>query len=178
MYRVNQKLWLLFLISALIGYTVMLDFTDPITATWHLFPDADQPSPTEAYGVKAAMLAMEGAAVLFIALIPAGTSRSARIADRWGRLAGVVAAGLTGWFWFLDATDGDYAPYLVAVVPSMIMCVLFVGLSTALSVASNIDQRLKQEHGGPRWGWEGVALIAVTLAVFLIAFAALILLSP
>ena len=74
-YRVNWKLWLLSMVLSLLVFTVSLDFADPIIPAWNLFPDARPPTATETYGVKAAMLAIEGAAALFIGLIPTGTER-------------------------------------------------------------------------------------------------------
>ena len=70
------KLGLTYLVFSLVGFLIVLDFTDPTVPNWNIFKTI--PSPTEVYGAKAALLAMAGAAFLFIGLMPTNPSKSGR----------------------------------------------------------------------------------------------------
>ena len=93
-------------------------------------------------------------------------------------MIGAIAAGLTGGFWLLNATDGDPAPYLAAAVPVIAISAIFVELSITFTIATALDERQIRETGRVRLGWEGVTLLLATLAVLLLPLAVIIFLSP
>lgn len=169
----NLKLALTFLVSGFIIYTVVLDFTEPVAPNWNLFREEELPSATESYGAKAAMLAMAGAATLFISLIPTGSSRRNRKIDLYVQTVGAIAVGCTGWFWLLSATNGNLGPYLAAIVPSMTVLAVIFTASITMRLADDLDERQIEETGRAKLTWKGVILGLV----FLIAFALMIVIN-
>ena len=166
----NLKIALTVLVSGFILYTVFLDFTDPSAPNWNLFHEEELPSAIESYGAKAAMLAMAGAATLFISLIPIGSSRRSRGIDLSVQIVGAIAVGCTGWFWLLSATNGNPGPYLAAIVPSMAVFAVVFTANIIMRLAYDLDERQIEETGRAKLTWKSVILGLV----FLLAFALMI----
>ncbi len=169
----NPSYWkriLILLVTGLIIFTVTIDFTDTGYPDWNLFQQSELPSATEVYGAKAAILAMAAAATLFIGFIPVNSSNRGTRVDLYVQVVGAIAVGLTGWFWLLSATNGNPGPYLVAIVPSMAVFVLAVGIFLGLRIAHGLDERQVNETGKTKLIWDIVKLGLV----FLLAFALII----
>ena len=170
----NWKVILTGLVSGLIIYTVALDFTNPVHPDWNLFEQEELPTATEMYGAKAAILAMAGAATLFIGFIPTRRSNRSRRIDLLIQVSGAIAVALTGWFWLLSATDGHPGPYLVAIVPSMAVFVLTLIVFVVLRLAEDRDEEQVQETGSAKLTWGSVVMLLVMLLVVALSFASII----
>ena len=160
----NWKLLLTGFVGGFILYTVLLDFTDPLVQNWNIFREEEKPTTTQSYGAKAAMLAMAGAATLFTSLIPIGTSPRSRRIDLGVQIVGAIAVTSTGWYWLLNATDGNPGPYLAAIVPSMAVFVLAFGAFLGLRIAGELDQKRIEESGKATLTWD-VAILGLAIAV-------------
>ena len=159
------------LVGGFIIYTVILDFTDPVVPDWNLFREEELPSATETHSIKAAMLAMAGAATLFISLIPVSNSNRGTTIDLLVRVMGAIAVVLTGWFWLLSATNGNPGPYLVAIVPSMAIFVLAFIVMIILRLAGDLDERQLKETGTAKPTKETFIMGLVMTLVLVLAFA-------
>ena len=145
----NWKLTLTHVVFVTVLAIVAVDFDDLIIPEWSLFQESELSSSTEGNGAKAALLAMAGAATLFIALIPTKTDRRARLADLWLGSVGALATGSTGWFWLLSATEGDPGPYLLAIIPLLTLYLIIVFVSLCLNHAERQDKEWN-EAGRPK----------------------------
>ena len=110
----NLKFLLGLLVLMIAITTVAIDFRD-VSPDWDLF--SESPSSVESYGAKAAILALLGAAAVFIGFIPSGSSGMAKGADILVRLTGALMLAMTGLFWLLNATGGRPGPYLFCLRP-------------------------------------------------------------
>ena len=95
-----------------------IDFNNPPLSGWDIFESDALPSTVEGYGVKAAMFALTGAAMLPVSSISTGTHSKSTLINVWARLVGVLSASLAAWCWLLNATNGEPGPYLATVFPS------------------------------------------------------------
>ena len=163
------KLWLTGLVAVFITFIITLDFTDPIHPAWNTFNPDELPSTTEMNGAKAAILAMAGAATLFIGFIPSRGNNSRRI-DVLVRIVGAAAVGATGWFWLLSATGGNFRPYLFAVVPTLLLVTIILTFNIVLGRALEMDERQIKNTGKAKLTWN-TAILAI---VMLLAFASVI----
>ena len=139
------KLWLTCLVANLALWLAILDFTDPTVPDWNIFDTA--PSTTEAYGAKAALMAMAGAAFLFIGLMPSHPTKFGRRLDLAVKILGALTVFATGWFWLLSATNGQVNPYLAATIPTIALCSIFTISAIAIGYAWSVDEKQMQEHG-------------------------------
>ena len=121
----NWKLLLALLVLMSTIVTAGIDFRNVGYPDWDLFRES--PSLVESYGAKAAILALLGAAAMFIGFIPSGSSRKAKRADLVVRLTGALALAMTGLYWLLNATEGRPGPYLIAYIPTVVIYVCAVG---------------------------------------------------
>ena len=119
--------------------------------------------PAKAYGAKAALMALAGAATLFIGLIPARDSRDNRI-DLIARAVGAFSVGTAGWFWLLSATEGRPGPYLLIMVPTAAVYAAAVALNLVFGYAVAHDKMHMQEKGYTKLSW---SLLALTLGIIL-----------
>lgn len=111
--------WKYVLTAAVFGIVLLTIATDYTKFANESLSDGESATSTEAFNVKAAMLALAGAATLFIRLIPSIASRAHNFLILWLNAVGALAALSTGWFWLLGATGGRPGPYLIAVLPTM-----------------------------------------------------------
>ena len=90
--------------------------TAAIGVTFTIKPDAAGLNYTPA--VKAAILAVFAALMLFLAQIPNNLNelKGTKRLDVFFSAIGAVAAVATGWFWLKDETDGNPLSYLAAPV--------------------------------------------------------------
>ncbi len=167
------KLLLAGFVAIFIAFVITLDFTDPIIPSWNTFHQDELPSTTEMNGAKAAILAMVGAATLFIGFIPSRRSTDRRI-DMLLRVVGAAAVGATGWFWLLSATDGKFGPYLIAVVPSMALVTCVLILNVSLSLAYNQDEKQIKNTGKAKLTWHTVILGIIMILALTLIFSAMI----
>ena len=117
------------------------------------------------------MLAMAGAATLFISLIPVSNSNRGTTIDLLVRVMGAIAVVLTGWFWLLSATNGNPGPYLVVIVPSMAIFVLAFIVMIILRLAGDLDERQLKETGTAKPTKETFIMGLVMTLVLVLAFA-------
>ncbi len=170
----NWKYMLTSLVGCFIVYTVILDFTNPVHPDWNLFRRDELPSDTEVHGIKAAMLAMAGAATLFIGFIPVGNNHRSRRGDLSLQIVGALAVGLTGWFWLLSATNGEPGPYLAAIVPSMgVFAVVFIS-SVIFKLVYDRDETQLKETGSTKLTWKTVILGLILLFAFALIIGAIV----
>ena len=151
-----------------IAVIVRIDFTSPSRPEWSLFGQDELPTTIEMYGAKAAILAIVGAATLFIAFIPTDNSRVSRIVDLLVRIVGAVAVATMGWFWLLSVTNGSPTPYIVAIVPASLLFVLGFAITSVIRYAYSLDTKQKKETGRAKLGWETVIMALVLLLVFVL----------
>lgn len=172
---VTWKLLLANTVFTIVLAIVVVDFNDLINPEWSLFQDTDLPTQTEIYGAKAALLAMAAATTLFVGLIPAG-SNGGRTVNVWVGLVGGLAAGATGWFWLLNATEGEPRPYLVAIVPSIAIYMTAVVLGVVMRYANIKDTRQIRETGRATLTLGSIVLGLVTIFAFALIFGLIFLL--
>ena len=153
-----------------IAVIVLIDFTSPSRPEWSLFGQDELPTTIEMYGAKAAILAIVGAATLFIAFIPTDNSRASRIVDLLVRIVGAVAVVTTGWFWLLSATNGSPTPYIVAIVPASLLFVFGLATTSVLRYAYTLDTKQMKKTGRAKLGWETVIMTLILLLVFVLTF--------
>ena len=166
----NWKLMLGLLVLMITIATAGIDFPDVDYPEWDLF--SESPSSVESYGAKAAILAMLGAAAMFIGFIPSGNSKYAKRADLVVRFVGALALGMTGLYWLLNATEGHPGPYLVAYVPTVVIYVCAISVFIALRYASDRDERQIQDEGRATLSWDILvpsALVMIMLTLGLLA---------
>ena len=147
---------------------VLIDFTNPSRPQWSRFGQDELPTTIEMYGAKAAILAMVGAATLFVAFIPTDGSRRSRIVDLLVRIVGAIAVATTGWFWLLSATNGNPSPYIIAVVPATLIFVFGLATTSVIRYAYKLDTEQLKETGRAKLGWETVIMVLVVLLVFVL----------
>ena len=167
----HLKLWLTFLMGWIILAIIIFDFADPIYPDWSRFQQTDFPTPIEVYGAKAALLAVAGAAMLFIALIPVDTSPRSKIINLLARLVGILAATSTGWFWLLNATNGRPTPYLIVFIPFLGLILIAMMIALAFWYTDEMDEKQLRETGTAKLKWKGVLItLASTFALVLVFF--------
>lgn len=94
----------LFFATAIAGFAIAVALMDVLIDV-----------PGRSYHVQAPMMAMLGAATLFVGLMRSGITKL----DKSVNILGIVLVLSTGTFWLLDATDGDIGPYFVFLVLSV-----------------------------------------------------------
>ena len=161
------KLYLTYLVTSLVLFLTVLDFIDPTVPNWNIFDTI--PSTTEAYGAKAALLAMAGGALLFIGLMPVHPSKFGRRLDLGVKIAGSLTVSITGWFWLLSATNGHVGPYLAAIIPTIALCLIFTICAIAFSYAQSVDNEQIREHGRAR-----IRIDAIGLGILVVGIAAIV----
>ena len=168
----NRYLWkgvfLVILLVVVFG-TISTNFEDPVFPGWNTPLKAITPSSSQEAGAKAAVLAMAGAASLFVSLIPVQAGRPGERLDFMVRLVGAAAALFAGLYWLVGETGGRPSPYLIALVPSMfVMGTIMLG-AVSLSYAQSLDVRNRRGEQLPRLlsGWWFVAWSAILWALLL-----------
>ena len=146
------KWWLSLTLFLLMAAILITDFSDIGGLGGWGVPLEDQGlSDTQEYGVKAALLAMLTAGMLLVALFPSDDTRQAKRIDILSRIASAVMAMATGWFWLLNATEGDPRPYLVALIPMALTYSVVLAMYMALSYVQYVDSRPDSLHETQRW---------------------------
>ena len=169
--RSYLKFWLTLLTGSIIFAIIIIDFADPFYYKWSRFQQTDFPTPIEVYGAKAALLAVAGAAILFIALIPVDTSPRSKMINLLAGLVGILAATSTGWFWLLNASNGKPTPYLIAFIPFIGLILVAMMISMAFWYTDEMDEKQLRETGTAKLKWKGVIIaFTSTLALALVLF--------
>ena len=93
-------------------------------------------------GIKAPFFALASASTLFMGMIPTN-QRDVNdvVADVLIRLAGAGTACLAAWHWLLGEVEGDASPYLLELMPLMLIIgiiVLMPFLSHAITSAAEV----------------------------------------
>ena len=159
----NWKLLLGLLVLMITIFTTGIDFRDVGYPEWDLF--SESPSSVESYGAKAAILALLGAAAMFIGFIPSGNSKNAKRVDLVVRVTGALALGMTGLYWLLNETEGRPGPYLIAYVPTVVIYVCAISVLITLRYASDRDERQIQEEGRATLSWAILVPIALVVII-------------
>ena len=94
-----------------------VDLDNPTEPTWNVLLNSIRPTLSQQYGAKAAVLAIVGAGIVFVGLIPGRNNKLSKMIDLFVKIAGPVSVMVVGWFWLLGETDGRPGPYLVAFIP-------------------------------------------------------------
>ena len=103
--------------------------------------------------------------MLFVSLMPVGTSDRERHINLWAAVIGAYLAIMAGWFWLLSATDGTPVPYLVVVAPFALTMLAALLVLLGLQYVGSIDARQIREKGKATLTWKSVVLIILTLGL-------------
>ena len=152
------------------------DFDEFVPPGWVGLPEDFDPPSGPLHGVKAALLAICAGAMLFVSMIPIGTSRSSKIADKIAQLFGGFLALGTGWYWLLGESDGDPRPYLIAFLPLAAMMTIAMTVNVFVGSASLGDKLREQSE--PNWRRTLLWSIGLMVVVAAIMYIALKLRSP
>ena len=118
-----RKLLLSFIFAFLIVLIVAMDFRE-----------GDSPlTPTQKYNVKAPLLALLGAMVLFLKFLPVRNEDQSKITHIVMSLTSMLGVTAAAWFWLLGATNGDPMPYLVQVLPWVVFAIVGLVVTMVLS---------------------------------------------
>ncbi len=160
------KLGLASLVLFLTLWIILADFSKPVDPEWNLLQGTRFSPSSKEDGAKAALLAMCGAATLFISFMPQEKGPSGRILDTYVRAVGAIAVGGTGWYWLSSETDGQPGLYLLALVPILVIYACGSIVMTMLIFSSRKDNQLIRETGSSKLTWgDAVRPIATVLVV-------------
>ena len=155
----------LFLLAFL---TILVDFNDPPVPEWSRFEEGVPLPSANADGAKAALLAMLGAATLFIGLIPTKDNREVELATR---IVGAGSVAAAGWFWLLSATEGRPGNYLLVMVPVMFLLAGLMAISLISGVVQSYGEKAIQGNSTLRLPWRLLSLVAMALIAAVTIFA-------
>ncbi len=151
-----------------VGMNVTLvDIGEPAFPETSLLTLTGLTTPTAIYGVKAALLAMIAASVLFIWAIPAGTSRRDRWTNLYVGVVGAFAVGAAAWFWLLNATGGMPATYSGVIIPAMGLSVLISILAMLIPYGYEEDELQIRETGKAKLNLRVLAMGIVWILAYL-----------
>ena len=164
--------WKLLLASMAFGLALsvtLMDIGEPLTPELSLLTSTGWTPATVTYGVKAALLAMIGVSVLFIWVVPIGTTRGERQINLYVGVVGAFASGLAVWFWLLSVTGGIFVAYQGAILSAMALSILILILALLLRYGYEEDEERIRETGEADVNWRvlatGVIWVLALMAV-------------
>ena len=98
------------------------------------------------HGVKAAVLAIATATMVFVSMIGRG-ARTRQGIDPWIQLVSGGLALLTGWYWLLAETGGNPWPFLSAVLPFAVVLTIIAVFNLCFAVLYRSEgEYIQQRH--------------------------------
>lgn len=141
-----------------VGMSVtLMDSGEPVNPELSLLTSTGWTQATVTYGVKAALLAMIGVSVLFISVVPMGTTRSDRWTNLYVGVVGAFASGLAAWFWLLSVTGGILVRYQGVILSAMALSTLILILALLLRYGYEEDEGRIRETGEANLNWRILA---------------------
>ena len=156
----NPSTWKLLLASMAFGLALsvsLMDIGEPITPELSPLTSTGWNPATVTYGIKAALLAMFGVTVLFISVVPIGTSRGDRQTNLYVGGVGAFVSGLAVWFWLLSVTGGVLVRYQGVILSAMALSTLILILALLLRYGYEEDEGRIMETGEARLNWKAIA---------------------
>ena len=140
--RLLWKFLFLQLFVAMFLGVLAVDLENPTEPAWNVLLNSIRPTLSQQYGAKAAVLAIVGAGIVFVGLIPGRSNKLSKTIDLVVKIAGSFSVMVIGWFWLLGETDGRPGPYLVAFIPTVgtLMVVMLVLFPFNLPSSKSIQQ--------------------------------------
>ena len=135
----------------------LMDIGEPLTPELSLLTSTGWTPATVTYGVKAALLAMIGVSVLFISVVPIGTTRADRLTNLYVGVVGAFASGLAAWFWVLSVTGGILVVYQGVTLSVMALSIVILILALLLRYGYEEDEGRIRETGEANLNWRVVA---------------------
>ena len=169
--RWDLKWYFTVVVFALALAVIFNDFDEFVSPSWLGLPEDFDPPSGPLHGVKADLLAMCAGAMLFVSMIPIGSSRSSKLVDKIAQsLGGFLALG-TGWYWLLSESDGDPRRYLIAYLPMAVLMTIAFTVNVLVGSASVSQEQREQSE--PSWRLTILFGIGLMVAVAVITLVAL-----
>ena len=167
----NSFRWKVFLtqiVLALVLATIGTDFGELPFPGWDAPLSSIGSSTAQEQGVKAAVLAMCAAAILFVALIPIGSGQRDKRAQLYAQGVSGFSALAAGWHWLLSEAGEHVNSYLIALIPMTVLLGAVMAGSLYVTWIGVRDDR--KEDARFRWPdlLGGIGLILVITVVFYI----------